>query len=292
MISSDTDNATSSRESEDGVSLLASLAGVTTTHSGPAPAPASRSRSRAKAKEPMMQGTYGRTYIASPVPDGPLSLWESKLRERLAKIGSTESALIWAKPNIKQGRSISRLSPSTRHINGPESTGSLWPTPQARQKGGGDYSNPIKALARLKSGHQVNLGDMMTAFAPWATPTCRDHKDSAGMVTIRPDGRTRIDRTAMQMIANWSTPRASDGAKGGPNMAFGAGGQPLPAQIAQTAKQLATFGTKPTTSTVTTAKSAGSPTPMHPCWLMGFPTGFLLGAVLVTRSTRGSRKKS
>jgi hypothetical protein len=30
----------------------------------------------------------------------------------------------------------------------------------------------------------------------------------------------------------WGTPRASDGEKGGPNMAFGAGGTPLPAQAA------------------------------------------------------------
>jgi hypothetical protein len=31
----------------------------------------------------------------------------------------------------------------------------------------------------------------------------------------------------------WSTPRGSDGEKGGPNMAFGAGGTPLPAQAAK-----------------------------------------------------------
>lgn len=31
--------------------------------------------------------------------------------------------------------------------------------------------------------------------------------------------------------ATWSTPRASDGEKGGPNMAFGAGGHPLPTQM-------------------------------------------------------------
>ncbi len=31
----------------------------------------------------------------------------------------------------------------------------------------------------------------------------------------------------------WSTPRATDGEKGGPNQAFGAGGQPLPSQTAQ-----------------------------------------------------------
>ena len=33
--------------------------------------------------------------------------------------------------------------------------------------------------------------------------------------------------------AVWSTVRASDGEKGGPNMKFGAGGQPLPSQAAQ-----------------------------------------------------------
>lgn len=34
-------------------------------------------------------------------------------------------------------------------------------------------------------------------------------------------------------LATWSTPRASDGEKGGPNQSFGAGGQPLPSQMHQ-----------------------------------------------------------
>lgn len=34
-------------------------------------------------------------------------------------------------------------------------------------------------------------------------------------------------------VALWSTPRSSDGEKGGPNQAFGAGGVPLPAQAIQ-----------------------------------------------------------
>lgn len=37
----------------------------------------------------------------------------------------------------------------------------------------------------------------------------------------------RLDYATEQL---WSTPRASDGEKGGPNQAFGAGGIPLPAQ--------------------------------------------------------------
>ena len=36
-------------------------------------------------------------------------------------------------------------------------------------------------------------------------------------------------------LAGWSTPRSSDGEKGGPNMAWSAGGTPLPAQAAQLA---------------------------------------------------------
>jgi hypothetical protein len=35
----------------------------------------------------------------------------------------------------------------------------------------------------------------------------------------------------MREASPWSTPRASDGEKGGPNQSFGAGGQPLPAQM-------------------------------------------------------------
>ena len=36
-----------------------------------------------------------------------------------------------------------------------------------------------------------------------------------------------------QKVIGWSTPRASDAEKGGPNQSFGAGGQPLPSQAAQ-----------------------------------------------------------
>lgn len=54
-----------------------------------------------------------------------------------------------------------------------------------------------------------------------------------------PDGRDRTDQLPRQvaaiLAAYWSTPRASDGEKGGPNQAFGAGGQPLPAQAFHTA---------------------------------------------------------
>lgn len=53
---------------------------------------------------------------------------------------------------------------------------------------------------------------------------------------MTPDGKKRqvgLQNQAIRAVANWGTPRASDGEKGGPNQSFGAGGMPLPAQAAQ-----------------------------------------------------------
>ena len=35
-----------------------------------------------------------------------------------------------------------------------------WPTPNSRENGGGDYSDPEKAMKRLTSGHQINLSEV------------------------------------------------------------------------------------------------------------------------------------
>jgi hypothetical protein len=342
---------------------------------GPMPAPSAPRRARASRtaapvsnSESMIQGICGRTYIESSVPpaqaDSALLFgWESKLRKRLAMVGSTEYALIWREKTSPAGRSISRLARSTRHTNGIDSTGSLWPTPKASSAGetsrsgdrsdeplmgglmrqatwrsptagdnrGGAYSDPAKALARMDSGHTINLEDQM-------------------------------------VVAAWSTPRASDGEKGGPNQSFSAGGQPLPAQMygvdkatwatptlhgnfnvkgmsptsgdgiaTQMRGAVATWitpsardgkdtpgmatvrpdggsridmlprqmmhlpapsseGTDPTSpigsgSPVTTAKR-GAPNPVFPCLLMGWPDEVIFGALRGIQSLRSSRPKS
>jgi hypothetical protein len=51
----------------------------------------------------------------------------------------------------------------------------MWPTPNARQKGGGEYKDPQKILERMKKGRQKNLGDMVKL---WPTPTANE--DAAG----------------------------------------------------------------------------------------------------------------
>lgn len=65
------------------------------------------------------------------------------------------------------------------------------------------------------------------ADALWQTIVADDRIDrERGKINSR--GEPKLSGQA----ANWSTPRSSDGAKGGPNMSFGAGGTPLPAQAA------------------------------------------------------------
>lgn len=202
MTFEDLFNVTGSLELQDGPLQPASPAGQMTEKSGPRPAPASRSRSPAKAQELLMRGTYGPTFSASSVPDGPLSSWESRLRQRLGRIGSSECDLTWKASAMSDGVLLSRLVPSTpRTVEidcGLLLEADYWRTPQATVTEA--RSNVVKLTGRKPSDPQVGLPDQVMATA-----------------------------------AYWSTPRASDGEKGGPNQSFGAGGQPLPAQAFQTA---------------------------------------------------------
>ena len=210
---------------------------------GQALAPASRSRSRAKGPDLLMQGICGPTFTDSSVPDGPLSSWESRLRERLAMVGSTESPLIWRLKTTPAGMSISRLAPWTPPTSVNEATGSLWPTPKASTAGETSRSGDRK--------DEPLIGGLMRGIAStWVTPSARDWKDSAGMATQAGD-RTRLDQLPRQMVHSGQTPTGS---------------------LATTAKR-------------------GVPNPAFPCWLMGYPAEWLLGAVSATQLTRSSRRK-
>lgn len=72
-------------------------------------------------------------------------------------------------------------------------------------------------------------GRLEDVVANWPTPTTRDWKDTGNLDNVPENGL--LGRVAANW--QWSTPRASDGEKGGPNQSFGAGGIPLPAQAQQ-----------------------------------------------------------
>lgn len=352
-------NATSSLAPGSGQLQLDLLAGPTTSRSGPVPARANRSRKQESVPEQMTQGIYGPTFFGSSVPAGPMQLWESRLLDRLAAVGSPEYALIWNLADMPSGPSISRLARSVRLTKEIATTGSPWRSPPAGQNRGGAYSDPEKAIARMASGHTVNLEDQIVAswptvcardgmpphkpeyiaakkaqghgmanlndylaLSPWVTPSARDWKDTPGMTTERPDGRSRIDQLPRQMAAQWSTQRASDGEKGAPNQSFSGGGQPLPGQLYQASMwptptslsfneshqpgnsrnmnktlelaagtPLTTTGPMPDGSDATTEKR-GVPNPVFACWLMGFPDELIRGVLRATLSYRLWRRKS
>lgn len=68
----------------------------------------------------------------------------------------------------------------------------------------------------------------------WPTPASRDMKGANGADRLENGtGRLHLDQLPNFVAHIWATPRSSDGAKGGPNMTFGAGGTPLPAMAIQ-----------------------------------------------------------
>jgi len=293
-ISTDSRNAISSQVADCGASPHGSPDGPTISRCGPDPARANRSRSREKAPVQTTFGICGPTSFASSVPDGPLSSWESKLRERLAAIGSTESALIWMAADMPDGRSISRLSPWTPPISANGSIGSPWPTPQARD---GFPPHTAEYVAKHKAnGHGMsNLNDTLNfTGALWPTPTVAD---AQGGHLSRSGARGNELLLKGMMKAAWTTPLASDVAKQSENpettiRRLAAGRQVgLNAHIALTEYATALIGPTPIGSNATTEKR-GAPNPTFACWLMGWPDELISGALRGIASFRSSRRKS
>lgn len=90
--------------------------------------------------------------------------------------------------------------------------------------------------ARKKSGQAMAANGSSCSRSmrqrSWPTATANDFKGS-GPTLMRRDGKMRGDRLDYAAEQFWSTPRASDGEKGGPNQSFGAGGVPLPAMASR-----------------------------------------------------------
>ena len=122
----------------------------------------------------------------------------------------------------------SRRQKSARATSANGSSSSVWPTASA-----GDGSKGADLVRRDTGEPNATLPTAVATFQASArpTPTTRDHK-GGGTAIVRSDGKIRNDM--LDWVAeSWSTPRASDGEKGGPNQAFGAGGIPVPAEASQ-----------------------------------------------------------
>jgi|GEM_PF-1191812 len=154
-------------------------------------------------------------------------------------------------------------------------------------------------------------------FSSWPTP-----KASAGGPDFAKVERSPKSGLSLPTVAVWSTPIASDGEKGGPNMRYSNGTLGLPAQAAkavwatptvsgngnrkgssqkagdglstQAKEAHLTSGRTTEPSTASTTTKSDAPPPLNPefvCWLMGFPEGWAKSVGSATQSAPSSPTK-
>jgi hypothetical protein len=282
----DTPNAISSPASADGPMPCAEPAGTMTDLFGQPLAPVSPSVSPAAKKALRMKGISGRKLLGSSASADLQRSLANKLRARLN--GSVSCEVIWMPWDTPWGLCQSRPQARARTIS--EIDIGLWPTVVAND----DNKTPEAHLAmKQRMGERDGTGANRTAITslqvmtkaialglwPTATATASDHKSrSASQATLERNARPLRE----VVFALWSTIRASDGEKGGPNQSFGAGGSPLPSQVS-------TIGN---TLNAPTENGGGSLHPEFAGWEMGYPPEWISCAPSETRSTLARRRRS
>jgi len=177
MSSKDSPSATSSPESEDGLTQLDWLGGTMTVPFGQEAAPASPSAQQGSSAEQATSDTSGPPFTSLSASQTLQLCLESKLQAALAETGSPEYALTWKRWDMQSGQPICALRASARRTS--DSGYGGWPTPDAGAFGIVD-SNWQERREKLKKKHGNNgfgltLG-MAAQAAGWATPTARDWK--------------------------------------------------------------------------------------------------------------------
>lgn len=90
-----------------------------------------------------------------------------------------------------------------------------WQTPtatdvQRASEGAHTKRQEFRASIGRTSLAPGNLGEQVALMTGWVTPSARDWKDTPGMSTERPDGRSRLDQLPRQAgLAGWATPTAN-----------------------------------------------------------------------------------
>src|SRR5574337_1184547 len=212
MNSSPSPNAISLPASDCGHTPCGSPAGPTLALVGPDPALANLSASQAKAAGLLMSGIFGPLSFISLRSVNLQSSLESKLRARMAGLGSPLFDLTWKQQDMPSGPPIYALRASRRRTSGSGCTG--WPTPTvssgaqhkdsptpgqtggttlecaarcaawptARSSDGDKGVRTMRGASRepeRRNGEGLDLPTTATLASGWATPTTRDWKDGA-----------------------------------------------------------------------------------------------------------------
>lgn len=246
-----------------------------------------------------MRGIYGPTFSASSVPVGPLSSWENRLRQRLARIGSSECDLTWKASPMSDGVLLSRLVPSMPRTveidSGLLLEADYWRTPQAMVIDA--RSSVVKLTGRRPSDLQVGLPDQVVATAGlYPTPSASgfeaadsqkltERRERCKETTSAGNGfGLTLGQFACLESSMWPTATAIDAQRGSGTVRPHDTGIPLPQRVSLV------IGPEPAGSSDTTAKR-GVLNPAFPCWLMGYPLAHLsCGATAMQSFQRLPRK--
>jgi hypothetical protein len=203
-----TPNATSSRESESGVTPCDSPDGKTTARCGPAPAPASPSARPVKAKRSTTKGIFGQSGFHSSKHEDLSFALASKYRALTDSLGSTLFTLTWSTRITPSGFSIPAQRASEPRTEDTVCIG--WPTPQKHDE---------RERGNTMADHHYFPHDLSNAATLAGWPTTQSSDMTGGGQAKRSDGRANLNDFAM--LAGWKTPTACS-----PNSLRGSGQEP------------------------------------------------------------------
>lgn len=319
-----TPSAISSLASADGPTPSTSPDGPATAPCGPAPARANLSARQAAEAGQLTSGTCGPRSSTSSTSADLQRCLESRLRARMASLGSTLFTLTWKVRVTPLGRPICALRASVPRTS--DSGCGSWPTTRAKDGVTGMHQAFTDTRER---------GTDLATVAGWATPQAND-SEKRGQPAMIPGAQTCLpvqvigatwDRWGTNAHAAWPTACATDWK--GPNpLERPIGDDDLPTRMArlapwatptvgnamgsQAAKGASLSGRREDGSKATVslnmqacatlgATSNGSPAatekpgqlnPEFSLWLMGYPNAWARCAAQVTRSSRRSRPSS